>query len=412
MPLVSLREVPPQQLVVGIDVGKVRHRVLLASGECGVIGAPRSVSALRDGLEELVDLIAASGCQGPPLIGIEASGALHAAWSRELEDRYPGRVVLFAPSETTAARTQMGARRFKSDDADCAALVWLVRQGGGRPPADLALEALLAAVRHRDALVDARRRLRQQLHAQLHGLCPGLSAPAGQGRSLKLETPTGRTVLACAAAFSGRPPTLASLIARAGGRLRPATAAYWLERWRRLLAPPPDADLRAQRLERDLRRFDDLRATITEHEAVLGTLLEQSAGQVLTSLPGVGVVRAAAFAAHSLPIERFATAERLYAATGLAPARYQSVKTDRRQPISRQGLADHRNALMGIAWGLSREAPAFRERHTELVARGMRPIEARVALARHACRLCHALLQRQEPYDDQRYRQQRHQRGR
>jgi transposase len=104
-------------------------------------------------------------------------------------------------------------------------------------------------------------------------------------------------------------------------------------------------------------------------------------------------VRAAAFAAHSLPIERFATPERLYAATGLAPARYQSVATNRRQPISRQGLADHRDALMGIAWGLSQYAPCFRERHSELTARGMRPIEARVALARHACRLCRSTAQ-------------------
>ncbi len=306
----------------------------------------------------------------------------------------------------------MGARRFKSDDLDCAALVWLVRQGAGRAPADPRLDALLAAVRHRHGLIDARRRLRQQLHAQLHGLCPGLSAPPGQGRSLPLETPTGQAVLACAVASCGQPPTLRGLKARASGRLDATTAGYWVERWRRLLAPPPDADLRAQRLERDLRRFALLQVTIAEHEAVLEALLAASAGQVLTSLPGVGVVRAAAFAAHSLPIERFPTAERLYAATGLAPARYQSVATNRRQPISRQGLADHRDALMGIAWGLSRSAPAFRARHAELTARGMRPIQARVAVARHACRLCHTLLRRQEPYDDQRYRQQRHRRGR
>jgi transposase len=412
VPVVSLRELPSQQLVVAVDVGKVQHRVLLATGERGVIGEPRSVSALRDGVEELVGLIAASGCDGAPLFGIEASGALHAAWSRELERRYPGRVLLFAPSETRDARGQLGARRFKSDDLDCAALVVLARQGGGRRPADASLDALLAAVRHRHALVDARRRLRQQLHAQLHGLCPGLSAPAGQGRSLKLETPTGSAVLACAVAFAGRVPTLRSLHARADGRLAPSTARYWQERWQRLLPPPPDAALRARWLQRDLDRFAALERALTDHHELLGELLAGTGGQVLTTLPGVGLVRAAAFAAHSLPIERFPTADRLYSATGLAPARYQSVQRERRQPISRQGLADHRDALMGIAWGLSLYAPGFRERHAELIDRGMRPIQARVALARHACRLCHALLRRQEPYDDQRYRQQRHRRGR
>ena len=58
--LVSLREVPPQQLVVGIDVGKAQHRVVLASGERGLIGEVRSLSTLREGVEELARLIDAS----------------------------------------------------------------------------------------------------------------------------------------------------------------------------------------------------------------------------------------------------------------------------------------------------------------------------------------------------------------
>lgn len=103
-------------------------------------------------------------------------------------------------------------------------------------------------------------------------------------------------------------------------------------------------------------------------------------------------MRTASFAAHSLPIDRFPTADHLYAATGLAPATWQSASLTRRGRISRQGLPEHRDALMGIAWGLSRYSSSFRERDGELRGRGMRPIQARVALARHACRLCHALL--------------------
>jgi transposase len=70
---------------------------------------------------------------------------------------------------------------------------------------------------------------------------------------------------------------------------------------------------------------------------------------VLTSLPAFAAVRAAAFAAHSLPIDRFPTAERLYSATGLAPASYESATIVRRGRISRQGLPEHRDALMAIA---------------------------------------------------------------
>jgi transposase len=67
---------------------------------------------------------------------------------------------------------------------------------------------------------------------------------------------------------------------------------------------------------------------------------------------------------------------------------------------------------MGIAWGLSQYSPSFRERNQQLRGRGMHPIQARVALARHACRLCYALLQTQQPFDEARYRSARHSRGR
>jgi transposase len=58
---------------------------------------------------------------------------------------------------------------------------------------------------------------------------------------------------------------------------------------------------------------------------------------------------------------------------------------------------------MNIAWGLSQNSDAFKERDRELRARGFRPIQARVALARHACRLCWRILQTQHPYDERRY---------
>jgi hypothetical protein len=153
----------------------------------------------------------------------------------------------------------------------------------------------------------------------IQALCPGLSAPAGHGRALNLADATGQAVLAAAAAFAGRPPTLRSLQARAPGRLTRATARFWVDRWRRLLAPPVDADLRAERLGRDLARYQRLQADSSATEDQLTKLLAVSDGQVLTTLPGVAAVRAAGFAAHSLPIDRFETAEQLYAAPAWPP---------------------------------------------------------------------------------------------
>jgi transposase len=403
-----LRELSSDQVIVAIDSGKAVNRVWVTTA-AGRVGEPLSVPTSRDGLRRLERMIDG---EPAPLFALEATGSLHRAWASELERRWPGSLRLFAPSETQAARVQLGARRFKTDDRDCAALVWLARQGAGRSAGASGVEALLAAVSHRRQLIRALKPLRQRLHDQLNALAPGLSAPSAHGRALLLHTPTGRAVLACAAAFAGQPPSTRSLKARAGGRLTDATAAFWAARWRACLPPPPDADLRAARLTRDLERLEALREDIAFVEQQITQLLAPSPGQILTTLPGVATVRAAAFAAHTLPIERFPTPERLYSATGLAPASYESASIRRRGGIARTGLPEHRDALMAIAWGLGQYAPAFQQRRAELNARGKTAIQARVALARHACRLCWRMLHTQQPYDDRRYDRARRDRGR
>lgn len=403
---------PADAVLVAVDPGKAHHRVWVANQSEGLLEEPVSLPALRDGVDELERLIAKHLAASPPLIAIEATGALHQPFARELERRFPGSLRLFAPSETQAARTQLGRRRFKTDDRDCAALIYLLRQGEGRAAEDPALDALTAAVRHRRGLVAQRKVLQQRMHDQLNALCPGLSAPEGHGRALQLEDSSGQAVLACAVAFAGRPPSWRSLVSRAPGRLTERNARFWSERWRRCLEPPADAEARAERLGRELRRWQLLRADIAAIEAEIAALLAAGDGQVLTSLPGVSTVRAAAFACHSLPIERFERAEQLYSATGLAPASYQSATLNRRGAISRQGLAEHRDALMGLAWGLSQFSESFRARDQALRARGFQPIQARVALARNACRLCFRLMKTQQPFDEERYRRTRHSRGR
>ena len=106
-----------------------------------------------------------------------------------------------------------------------------------------------------------------------------------------------------------------SLIARTPGRLTKANASYWSSRWGALLPPPPDAELRAKRLSGDLERWRLLQRDIADVERQIAVLLAATPGQVLISLPGVAQTRAAAFAAHALPIGRFPSAERLYSAT-------------------------------------------------------------------------------------------------
>jgi hypothetical protein len=125
---------PAEAQLVAVDPGKAHHRVWLANQSEGLLEEPVSLPALRDGADELERLISKHSPARPPLIAVEATGALHQPFARELERRFPGSLRVFAPSQTQAARAQLGTRRFKTDDRDCAALIYLLRQGeGGRP---------------------------------------------------------------------------------------------------------------------------------------------------------------------------------------------------------------------------------------------------------------------------------------
>jgi hypothetical protein len=120
-------------------------------------------------------------------------------------------------------------------------------------------------------LVCDRKLIQQRLHDQLNVLAPGLSAPAGHGRRPAVEQPTGQAVLACAAVFAGRAPTVPSLQAPAGSAAMTPSAGH---------SAGADAYHRrpmlisgAERLSRDLARYQALQGNIIALEADLEPLL-------------------------------------------------------------------------------------------------------------------------------------------
>ncbi len=241
----------PSTVVVAVDPGKVMNRVWVSNG-LGLLEDPVSLPVARAGIERLEAMLAAHPSPAR-VIAIEATGWLHRAWAAELELRHPGALRLFAPSETKAARTQLGSGRFKTDDRDCAALTYLARQGAGRcqgkkrPSSGCGPRCGTAA-----GLVGDRKVAQQRLHDQLNALCPGLSAPGGHGSwAGRADRDPDRAGGARVRSLrSPGAPTVRSLIARAPGKFTKATAEYWVTRWRGCLRPPSDAEQRAARLGR------------------------------------------------------------------------------------------------------------------------------------------------------------------
>jgi len=78
------------------------------------------------------------------------------------------------------------------------------------------------------------------------------------------------------------------------------------------MSPPTDAAARATRLGRSMARWRALTADTTAIDGEIAVLFAGSDGQGLTTPPRVATRRAAAFAAFSLPMDRFPSAEHLY----------------------------------------------------------------------------------------------------
>ena len=267
-----LRELEGDRLVVAVDPGKVAHRVWLADRERGLVGEPVTVANSRAGIEQLVGLVGG----GDPVFAVEATGSLlHRAFAGELERRWPGALRIFPPSETHASRSRLAARRFKTDDRDCAALVWLARQGAGRPGIASPVEAMLAAVSYRRQLVLAPRRrcvngcmINSTAPPRRDCRSPGGSWPrAGAGdadrtRGAGLRRRVRRPRAERPFAQDARPWPADRRDSGVLGDALEETA------WRRR----PTPKLRAQRLARDVERFWALREDIAFVEGQIETL--------------------------------------------------------------------------------------------------------------------------------------------
>lgn len=227
----------------------------------------------------------------------------------------------------------------------------LVR-AGARAKTDR-LDARTRLVSRRAAVVRARTRLKNEVHAALaRNLCP-------------------------------RPPV--SDVFGKGGR-----------RWLQTLALPEEEQLTVRGC---LRQIDALDADVSELEVALAKRLYGSPElRRLLSVPGVNLVVAATFLAYVGDISRFPTPKHLVSYLGLDPRVSQSGnEISRGGRISKQGAAEVRHVLSEAAWRGARVPGPLRGFYERIrVRRG--PQIAITATARKLAVLFWHLLTREQDY--------------
>jgi transposase len=198
---------------------------------------------------------------------------------------------------------------------------------------------------------------------------------------------------------------LVGFVARRGVQLRRPKAEQLLEAARvALRLPASERAPVAALLAADVALLDALDTEIDRAEAALAGVLGETPAGVLTSLPGVGIVRASAYGAAIGDPDRFPNAAAAYRASGLVPAEYSSAGRSRGgQHISREGSVELRTAIIELGRGLAGHEADFAAYRRRLRSDGKRPMVAAVAVGHRAHRLAFAMLRTQEPYDPHRW---------
>lgn len=399
---------PARCLAAGIDVGKYEALCLVADHRGEVVGEPVVFALNERGVVGLERTLAAARESRRALslrIGVETAGHYH----RTVVSRLVGAghdVVELNPAHVKAVRSAQGFRAIKNDVRDAAAIVDLVISGAGRPPLQrsdgLVQQQVWAALRRRR--LQARSALGNQLLGTLDLVFPGLDGCFDQLLTTKVGPVLLRDLADPDRMHRLGVDGLRRFVARRGVTLQ-RTKAMRLHQAAAdaLRLPTAERACRVEALTADLQLLQQLDEQITLAEQRLLAVLPDTPAGILTTLPGVGVVRASNYGAALGDPTRFANAEQAYRFSGLVPASYESAGRAHGEPgISREGNAALRDAIVELGRGLSQHDPEFARYRAALLARGKKPLPAAIAVGHRAHRLAFALMRSGQPYDPDR----------
>jgi transposase len=126
---------------------------------------------------------------------------------------------------------------------------------------------------------------------------------------------------------------------------------------------------------------------------------QNTAVQLLKSLPGIGDLTALTLFAELGDIKRFARSNNVTAYLGLNPRLYSSAGTRRTGSITKGGQRELRSLLIQAAWRAIKKSEPLRERFKKIAKRRGKSV-AIVAIARMLAEIAFHILRTGEPYNE------------
>lgn len=408
--LARMRElVPAGNAILGIDLADVKQAVVLTDHDSGVLARKR-VSAKAWDLGPVLDWAGQKAHElgfAGVTVGCEPTGH---RW-RVLNELAAQRGMAFVcvnPMLVGRARESEDYTRDKSDDKDAVLIARLVTQLNCYPPerADETWARLRQLGARRARLITETTACVQQLRDLLECAWPGvLEAAARPFESTNWCAALAVVLDRC----EGQPQRLSRLgLARFEAAVRRELPRWGGSRRRRaiieavfiaLVDPTGVWTQRRGALERAGWVLEDWRAAkirLAEvHTRMTDVLDELELTELVTSIPGVSAVGAAAILAETGDPTRFDSPRALVKHAGLCPRDNASGTFSGRSRISRRGRPRLRLAAWRAAWGAMAHNPVMAARYRYLTTRQDNPLtdgQARAALAAALLRWLHVIV--------------------
>lgn len=393
------------KLCVGLDVSNAKIDASFVDREGRTVRQPSTYVNDQQGWTELrAAIVSASALVGPKaqvVCGMESTSNMHKRLEQALrgEKRRQVEVHVLNPRAVKHFGKAL-LKDAKTDrlDSHLIALFLLRMQPRAQAVQPELFEELKEATRTRRRLVEERTDHKNRLHKLLRYHLPGYRKVLG------IQTFSKR-LLVVLAEF-GSPHLLIErsvedlAAMRYGPRHRVGTA--FAEKLHALAAEAPCAELaKVTRMlvEMTARRILDLDALLVEIDGAISELLERVfPDQVLTSIPGIGAVSAAAILAEVGDIARFETKSDFVGYCGLYPIVWESGEAKRRYRMTYKGNRMLKMTLLVASAAARQYNPVIGSFYERLRARGKTKKAAGGAIARKLAELVFTLLVRNEPW--------------
>lgn len=397
-----VQKVGPEHFgVVAVDCAKARSKWMLTDFYGNILIEPTHVEHTRAGLDAFMALVHQARQRHDLrdlVVAIERTGNYHLPIKRAVVAAgLEPRIVHPLASKQCRLPADPGN---KTDDTDLAAIQRAAVNGFGLidPVLDEVHAQLRLLIRHRRDLVRKNATLRNQIHAELDAMLPGLAAAVGDIFERDPARMIARRLGSPAAIRAAGMDGLAALLKAAGVRFQRRALV-------KILAWADGAHEPAEQVEvhkRILAHLDDERLTrlraIRALECDLASLLVRTPYALLLSFPGINVVSAAEFAGEMGPIANSPSDNAVTGRAGLFPSRYQSDRVDHAGPLVRRANRSLRRALMMIGENLMRCNDHFLRLAESWRAAGMDRRAMVVRAAKRFSRIAYRMVAGREVY--------------